>query len=101
MCMHARMRRLVWSEDGTYVDATMAGARQNMRVCIPSCYYTTLLSSLPLYCIHDMSTSDNYYQHAARVFHTCKWLLRLIARLQISINRAYAHARSNAGVQFP
>ena len=34
MCMHARMRRLVWSGDGTYV--RMAGARQNMRVRIPS-----------------------------------------------------------------
>ena len=32
MRMHARMRRLVWSGDGT----TMAGARQNMRVRIPS-----------------------------------------------------------------
>ena len=32
--MHARMRRLVWSGDGTYIDATMAGTRQNMRVHI-------------------------------------------------------------------
>ena len=31
MFTHARMRRLVWSGDGT-----MAGARQNMRVRIPS-----------------------------------------------------------------
>ena len=35
MRMHARMRRLVWSGDGT----TMAGARQNMRVRIPSIVY--------------------------------------------------------------
>ena len=38
MCIHARMRRLVWSGDGIYMvrTSTMAGARQNMRVRIPS-----------------------------------------------------------------
>ena len=39
MCIHARMRRLVWSGDGTYVRRRRpwpAGARQNMRVRIPS-----------------------------------------------------------------
>ena len=42
MCMHARMRRLVWSGDGTYVRRRRPwpGARQSMRVRIPSMQYT-------------------------------------------------------------
>ena len=55
MCVHARMRRLVWSGDGTYtyVGATMAGARKIMRVRIPSSYVLhSLLSDTIIPHIH-------------------------------------------------
>ena len=68
MCMHARMRRLVLVRT-----STMAGAKQNMRVRIPSIYiYIPMEKRGTHNCVHVMRRSNCV--HAPRI-QECKLLL--------------------------